>query len=63
MTTLLEARHVTKVFGGGVFDRNTTVALEDFSISHRQRPALHHRRGGGERQRQDDAWPACCWAW
>jgi oligopeptide/dipeptide ABC transporter ATP-binding protein len=32
MTTLLEARHLTKVFGGGVFDRQTTVALEDFSI-------------------------------
>src|SRR5512137_1390711 len=32
MTALLEARHVTKIFGGGVFDRNTTVALEDFSI-------------------------------
>jgi len=33
MTTLLEARHVTKVFGGGLFDRNTTVALEDFSLA------------------------------
>jgi peptide/nickel transport system ATP-binding protein len=33
MATLLEARHLTKVFGGGVFDRNTTVALEDFAIS------------------------------
>ena len=33
MTTLLEARHVTKIFGGGVFDRNSTVALEDFSMA------------------------------
>lgn len=33
MTTLLEARHVTKVFGGGLFDRTRTVALEDFSMS------------------------------
>ena len=33
MATLLEARYLTKVFGGGVFDRNTTVALEDFSIA------------------------------
>jgi len=33
MTTLLEARYLTKVFGGGVFDRKHTVALEDFSIS------------------------------
>jgi len=33
MTPLLEARYLTKVFGGGVFDRTQTVALEDFSIS------------------------------
>ncbi len=34
MTALLEARHVTKIFGGGIFDRkNVTVALEDFSYS------------------------------
>jgi oligopeptide/dipeptide ABC transporter ATP-binding protein len=33
MTALLEARHVTKVFGGGLFDRNKTVALDDFSLS------------------------------
>jgi peptide/nickel transport system ATP-binding protein len=33
MAVLLEARHVTKIFGGGVFDRNATVALEDFSLA------------------------------
>jgi oligopeptide/dipeptide ABC transporter ATP-binding protein len=33
MTTLLEARHVTKTFGGGVFDRTATVALENFSLA------------------------------
>ena len=33
MTTLLEARHLTKIFGGGLFDRNSTVALEDFSLA------------------------------
>ena len=33
MTPLLEARYLTKVFGGGVFERKHTVALEDFSIS------------------------------
>jgi oligopeptide/dipeptide ABC transporter ATP-binding protein len=33
MTTLLEARYLTKVFGGGLFDRTPTVALEGFSIS------------------------------
>ena len=33
MTVLLEARHATKIFGGGVFDRNATVALEDFSLA------------------------------
>jgi oligopeptide/dipeptide ABC transporter ATP-binding protein len=33
MTTLLEARNVTKVFGGGLFDRTKTVALDDFSMA------------------------------
>jgi peptide/nickel transport system ATP-binding protein len=33
MTTLLEARHVTKIFGGGLFDRNSIVALEGFSMA------------------------------
>jgi peptide/nickel transport system ATP-binding protein len=33
MPTLLEARHVTKVFESGLFDRRTTVALEDFSLA------------------------------
>ncbi|MBV9354604.1 MAG: ABC transporter ATP-binding protein [Chloroflexi bacterium] len=30
---LIEARGVTKVFGGGMFDKNHTVALEDFSFA------------------------------
>jgi peptide/nickel transport system ATP-binding protein len=33
MTALIEARQVTKVFGGGVFDKSKTVALDDFSLS------------------------------
>src|SRR5207247_44119 len=33
MTTLLEARRVTKVFGGGLFDRGPTLALDDFSLA------------------------------
>jgi peptide/nickel transport system ATP-binding protein len=33
MTPLLEARHVTKIYGGGLFDRTTTLALDDFSMS------------------------------
>ena len=34
MTALLQARHVTKVFGGGVFDKkNVTLALDDFSLT------------------------------
>ncbi len=33
MTALLEARNVTKAFGGGMLDRDRFVALEDFSIS------------------------------
>jgi peptide/nickel transport system ATP-binding protein len=32
MTVLLEARQVTKTFGGGVFQPPATVALEDFSL-------------------------------
>jgi oligopeptide/dipeptide ABC transporter ATP-binding protein len=32
MTALLEARRVTKVFGGGLFNKHRTVALEDFSL-------------------------------
>ncbi len=39
MTTLLEARHVTKIFGGGVFDRKSVnVALEDFSLAIESEP-------------------------
>jgi len=33
MTPLLEARHVTKIYGGGLFDRTMTLALDDFSMS------------------------------
>jgi len=33
MTALLEARNVTKVFGGGLFDRTKTIALDDFSMA------------------------------
>jgi peptide/nickel transport system ATP-binding protein len=33
MTALLEARHITKIFGGGLFDRTRTLALDDFSMA------------------------------
>ena len=33
MTPLLEARGVTKLFGGGMFQKRSTVALEDFSLA------------------------------
>ena len=33
MTTLLEARRVSKIFGGGLFDRTSTLALDDFSLA------------------------------
>lgn len=33
MTPILEARNVTKVFGGGLFDRTRTVALDNFSMT------------------------------
>jgi oligopeptide/dipeptide ABC transporter ATP-binding protein len=32
VTTLLEARHLSKVFGGGLFSRHRTQALLDFSL-------------------------------
>lgn len=33
MTALLEAQHVTKIFGGGLIKKHRTLALEDFSLS------------------------------
>ncbi len=33
MTALLEARDVSKVFGGGLFDKRVTLALDDFSFA------------------------------
>ncbi len=33
MKTLLEARNITKIFGGGVIKKHRTIALEDFSLS------------------------------
>jgi len=33
MTVLLEARHVTKIFAGGLIGREHTLALDDFSLS------------------------------
>ncbi len=38
MTALLEARQVSKVFGGGLFDKRVTVALDDFSFSVESEP-------------------------
>ena len=36
MPPLLEAQHLTKTFASGFLDRHATVALEDFSLAHRQ---------------------------
>jgi len=33
MSSLLEARQVSKIFGGGLFDKRVTVALDDFSFA------------------------------
>jgi oligopeptide/dipeptide ABC transporter ATP-binding protein len=33
MTALLEAQHVTKIFGRGLINKQRTIALEDFSLS------------------------------
>ena len=38
MSALLEARNVTKVFGGGMFDKTRTVALDTFSLAIEQEP-------------------------
>jgi len=38
MTALLEARGITKVFGGGLFDKRKTVALENFSLAIEAQP-------------------------
>jgi oligopeptide/dipeptide ABC transporter ATP-binding protein len=41
MTPLLEARHVTKIFGGDILDRHSTVALQDFSLAiDSERPSI-----------------------
>jgi peptide/nickel transport system ATP-binding protein len=41
MTILLEARHVTKSFGGGLLDRDPIAALEDFSFAiDSERPSI-----------------------
>jgi len=41
MTTLLEARHVTKLFSSGLLDRHATMALEDFSLAiDSERPSI-----------------------
>ncbi len=39
MTALLEAVHVTKTFGGGIFQPAPTVALDDFSLKIEHEPA------------------------
>jgi oligopeptide/dipeptide ABC transporter ATP-binding protein len=35
---LIECRHVTKVFGGGLFNKSQTVALRDFSLEIKSEP-------------------------
>ncbi len=39
MTPLIEARQVTKRFGGGLFQANSSVALDDFSLAIEASPA------------------------
>ena len=38
MTAFLECRHVSKLFGGGLFNRNQNTALEDFSLEIKSEP-------------------------
>ena len=56
MTALLEARHVTKVFGGGRFAKAPGHGrARRFLVPRRRRAADDHGDRGRERQRQDDA--------
>jgi hypothetical protein len=54
MTPLLEARHLTRVFGGGFLHRQQTRALQDFSLRVESEPPSI-TRSRRKRQRQDDA--------
>src|SRR3977135_3746192 len=38
MSSLLEAREVSKIFGGGLFDKRVTVALDAFSFAIESEP-------------------------
>jgi oligopeptide/dipeptide ABC transporter ATP-binding protein len=38
MTAFLECRHVSKIFGGGLFNRGGNTALEDFSLEIKSEP-------------------------
>jgi peptide/nickel transport system ATP-binding protein len=40
MTPLIEFRNVSKVFGGGLFDKKRTIALENFSMTINEAPPL-----------------------
>jgi len=40
MTALLQAREVSKVFGGGLFDKRVTIALDHFSFAIESTPPL-----------------------
>jgi peptide/nickel transport system ATP-binding protein len=40
MAPLIEFRNVTKIFGGGLFDKKRTVALENFSMTLNDEPPL-----------------------
>ena len=59
MSTLLEARNVTKVFGGGLFQSDRTVALEDFSLAIDAAPptitAVVGESGSGKTRTRSDA--------
>ena len=55
MTALLEARHVTRTFGGGLLDRTSTIGARGLLARDRRRPPVDHRDRRRERQRQDDA--------
>ena len=61
MTALLEARNVTKIFGGGLFERRrTTSRSSDFSLTIEHRAAVVSPRSSAKAAAARPRWRACC---
>ena len=60
MSTLLEARAVTKIFGGGMRGHAQMTARRRLFARHRRRTAVHHRRWSAKAAAARPRWRACC---